>query len=253
MKILLQILIITIFIFSNGYQGLVTSFMLQPAQHKLLKSVDDFLKSDIKIHGFFYHQLLTIPKYQNFMTIDRKAKHDCTVINNPGKALCGDLKISFIAECSFKKIMENFGNGKSYLGMYQIPEVVFTERLNLFVPASHPFVDKFQYFMDLSFEAGLPIAWERFYREYINLRFMHEKNERNTKEMQILDFGAIRPFFLILVFGFALALLVLLCEIFKHDFLRLIDWKMLEKIFCKIFLKKISKRKRRKPIIQRKK
>lgn len=235
MKTLLQILIITIFIISNGYQGLVTSFMLQPVERKWLKSVDDFLNSDIKVHKDFYDEILGMMDSERFreaLPIDRKGEIECSIRGDHVGVLCGDVNVAYLSQCKFyRNMIEYFGDGKSYYRMYQIHEVLFTERITLFVPDSHPLKDKFQYLMDISFEAGLPIAWERFYFENLKVYLFDEKKQRNLERDQILDFYTILPFFLILAFGFIMAIFAFFCEIFYHDFFKPLLYEFLLKIW----------------------
>ena len=67
--------------------------------------------------------------------------------------------------------------------------------------------------MDLSFEAGLPKAWDIFMFERYEIS--HLKNE----DEDMLNFVLIAPYILVMVIGYSVALLVLTIEIFYRDFL----------------------------------
>lgn len=46
---MLQILVFMLFILGNAYQGIITSFMIEPEQVGALKTFDELLKSDHRI------------------------------------------------------------------------------------------------------------------------------------------------------------------------------------------------------------
>lgn len=220
---------------SNGYQSLVTSFMLQPVQEKLLKSIDEFLASDIKLQRYFYNKLIfhDKQKYENALK-NRVEELHCYLRTGLAVASCGEIKTAIIADYHYyKKLTDILGDGKNYFGLYLIPETVYTERINLFTADFHPYIEQFQQLMDRSFEAGLPAVWDRFYFEMANQVTRNRKISKNNYEKIILDFFDIAPFFLVLAFGFSIAIQILLWEIFYHEFLffLLIQWSAKLKIW----------------------
>jgi hypothetical protein len=143
-------------------------------------------------------------------------------------------------------MIEYFGDGKCFHGFYQIPEVSEANPDSLVVPYFHPFIEKYQEIMDISFEAGLPLAWEFF-------SFLAHKNYEKIKrvvfeEKNDLDFMAIAPFFLILAFGFSMATFVFLCEIFHKDFLKNFTRQLLRKKINEIVSKSRKRKKKIKVI-----
>jgi hypothetical protein len=133
-----------------------------------------------------------------------------------------------VIPCKFhSKIIETYGDGISYDGMYLGSSPVYTEKQNLFLVADHPYSEEFQRIMDWSFGAGLLVAWENFYYR------LYQANGKVNSEKNILDFNAIMPFFFILAFGFVIALFALLGEIFYHDFLGNLSKKFIKSKFGK--------------------
>jgi hypothetical protein len=153
---------------------------------------------------------------------------------------CKKLNVALVQPCKhLKNVIENDGDGRSIEGMYQIPEVVFSVRKNLLTSPFHPFIEKFQHFMDLCFEAGLPSAWEKFHYQFLTDLY-YRNIFKNNEEKEVLDFREIAPIFGILLIGFSISLLTFLIEIFYHDFL-----KSLSKFYFKklIFKKENEKKK----------
>lgn len=71
LTILVQLMILVIFVLSNAYEGVITSFMIQPMHENRLKTVDDLLASD--------HEILTdeafqyaVKDYEKFQTINKR-------------------------------------------------------------------------------------------------------------------------------------------------------------------------------------
>ncbi len=108
--------------------------------------------------------------------------------------------------------------------------------------------------MDWTFEFGLLGKWYRDFDELaIELNFERKRmlGERRRarrvrdKEKKFLDFNSIAPFFLLLVFGFSLAGLVLSFEIFYSDFLSNLSKEYFKRKFHEIFHVKRKKPKRK--------
>lgn len=239
LKILLQILIITIWIFSNDYQSLVTSFMLNPQEEPLLKSFDDLFDSDYRIQSSLYaaQYYSENPKYQRKIS---RFNHQYSFehwLAEMKKWQFADAQLCYI----WKDVINFLGDGKSYEGIYQIPEVAYSFREALLVLDYHPYVDKFQDLMDRSLEAGLIRAWKNFY-DLINLRYLDPNiPEPENEEKEILEFKDIIPFFLILAVGFYAALVALFGEIFYHDFVAQLSKKYFKRKFDEIFMRKKRK------------
>lgn len=244
-KTLLQVLIFTILLFSNGYQSIVTSFMLKPLQHKLLKSIEELIESDVRVFGWnnvkrrFSDQL----KYEHALSREGKlvSRDQITSFYGSGDrdtfGFFYNHSIAALVSCDFWKNQIKFnGDGTSSKGIYLIPEPIDTTRFSLAVAPFHPFVERYQQLMDLSLEAGLPMAWKRFYdNDYVEVLFDFYRGRPRTTDEQNLDFAAIIPFFLILAIGHSIALFALLSELFFHDFIKNLSKEYLARRFGKIF------------------
>jgi hypothetical protein len=188
--------------------------MLQPLEEKLLNTFDELLDSDykIKFDDPIHTDYQNNPKYQKAFLANRIIPFDLSLDRTSSQCVANNMAWS--QPCKYSKhIIDQFGDGKSYNGLYQIPEVNNIMRENLFVAPFHPYLGEFQRIMDWSFEAGLPVAWEQFYVQVFNKFEAPENRKSLPEENLVLYFSEISPFFLILVFGFLIALFVFLCEI----------------------------------------
>lgn len=209
--------------------------MLKPLQQDLLKSIDELFDSEVLLDGLnveilFGHR----PKYQNVLKNNRMVKlFNYTDASWHGKAIKNNIAV--ISHMCDRK-------GKSFPGMYIIPEFFYTQH-PLVVRPYHPYLDKLQNLMDRSLEAGLLMAWKIFFFNDAKAFIPNENNFKRivADEKAFLDFEAIGPFFIILIVGFSGALLALFCEIFHHDFLKQISKKLLKMILRKNFKKTYKK------------
>lgn len=215
--ILMQILIFALFIFGNGYQSLVTSFMLNPLQQKKLKSVRELLESDQKIFydEDFHATMEDNPKYQTLIN-DKRV--------NLGSLEAKDDEAQ-IWPCYFIDFrMRNSPNKDvTWDKQYKISDIVYSYQLVLRIGLFNPFQEKFQQLMQLSFEAGLMSAWKVMNHEYFldppEQSYVHERFKFLLASKEILDFSSMIPIFAILLIGSLISLIALLIEIFYHDFL----------------------------------
>lgn len=124
LKVLVQILIFSIFLLGNCYQGLVTSFMLKPIQQKLFKSTDELFESYYKID--FKQSMIDALrenfKFKNVMNGNRI--HELS--SNPFESFTENIRTNTATAESCKYYKDQISktqNHKSFLGMYQIQEV----------------------------------------------------------------------------------------------------------------------------------
>lgn len=204
--------------------------MLQPLQHKLLKTVDELFDSDVKIiENDFIHAIhIDNPKYQNALKNGRVVSFDLILDN-----FYEHYSKENMATVQFCKEFKDLIEKEKIQGFYQITEVAYSLRHNLIILPFHPFIDKIQELMDFSFEAGLPKAWENFYNELYKFPSNFSNERKNIEKKTFLDFDSILPFFLILAFGFSISLFALFCEIYYYNFAA-----HLIKFFCNLFKKR---------------
>jgi hypothetical protein len=203
--------------------------MLKPVQQKFFKTRDELFSSDYNIQASMSSLPLfpDNPYFQKAAKENRVIKTKAETLNDANYYL--KHRMAYPKHCNYnRELIDYFGDGKSYQGFYQIPQVAITVHDSLMVAHFHPLIDKYQEIMDRSFEAGLPTVWETLFflthREYQKVEKDIKKENKKT-----LDFEAISPFFLILVFGFFIALFAFLCEIFHKDFLKNLTIQYLKK------------------------
>lgn len=193
--------------------------MLEPVKVPLLKTNDELFDSSYKIYWFPKFQVVfgNNPKYRKAMK-DRRVDMFEMLYYKFEEHLV-DTQTAYAQSCEHRKYLtENVGDGKSYKEIYHIPEVAFIWDADTYVGHYHPLLEKFQEIMDLSFQAGLIGEWKRLAIETRNIHLNLKRTEEEKSNSTILDFKAIAPFFLILAFGFSAALIALLFEIFRQDF-----------------------------------
>lgn len=207
--------------------------MLKPLQQDLLKSIDELFESKVLIDAINLERYFEQnPNYQNALKENR-------IVSLFGYDDKDWLKKSIKNNIAVISHICDGNAQVNYPGMYQIPEI-FYDSFDLYVPPFQPYTDKIQNLMDRSFETGLLKAWKTFYSNEAK-KFYGTKTNSNIKdEKEVLDFEALIPFFLILVIGFSLSLLVLFFEIFHNDF-----WSQLPKNYFKLKLRKIFYKKPR--------
>lgn len=212
--------------------------MLKPIEVELLKSADELFKSDIKIefdkvvdlvheNNENYQEAVKQNRVGNFIPFSIAGYDFIKIVTEKNLAI--------VNHCIFKtKDVSVVIGPKKY---YQLPEPVYSHRFDFMIGPLSPYLDKFQEIMNIGFEVGLPIAWENFndiFQSFINIK---RTTKYESEEKILLDFDSILPYLLVLAFGFSIAFLALLCEIFHHDFLS----QFTSDLFLKNFRSKIQK------------
>ncbi|XP_070508346.1 uncharacterized protein [Chironomus tepperi] len=216
LAVLLNIICLSVFLLSNMYGTVITSFMIQPAQEYRLKTVDDLIASDYQIlsnHPFEYSiRNSSLVKTLASKTVPEKFASD-------GEKKLIEQRYVIIRNCHKAKIVlsEKLTNGRPGTDYYYLlPEELSWTHVQLEASYQNPFIEQFQYFMDLSFQAGLPQMWKVFvsqdYAEYENLRGSDKKVD---KKLLVLD--DLWCLFVVWSIGLNAAVVVLFIEIFCHD------------------------------------
>jgi hypothetical protein len=213
--ILLHLISISIFILSNIYEGIVTSSIIDPGK-KYLKTVNDLWKSHFDIvagEAFHYHfQNSSDSSRISLSNLSVRINHDTNLIQQRYVLI----KLCKIAENLLNTQRANKRFWSEYY--YILPEKIPNQYIRLEASFLNPFIERFQYYMDLSFEAGLPQMWKTFESHMI---LKPKKFEQSHDYLELKDLG---PVFLILFVGCALSGFVLLIEICYIDFVRQLDW-----------------------------
>ncbi|CAG9811086.1 unnamed protein product [Chironomus riparius] len=219
--ILLQLIIVMIWILCNAYEGVITSFMIQPIQEERMLTFDDLVASDYEIitDEVFTRAIRDTGIYKSLMMR----------LNSSGNQLRDELKTEiprqhyvFIMNCDIAEIMIDIPTvtGKIVSNFYYLlPEKMFSYLEELEASFFNPYVERLQYFMDLSFQAGLMHIWKvmspenRFFE-----RFRQSSSEQTYLELK--DFVVV---FCILMAGCALSLGLFIIEIFFHDIIQKLE------------------------------
>ncbi|CAH1708941.1 unnamed protein product [Chironomus riparius] len=216
--ILLQLIISMIFVLSNAYQGVITSFMIDPIRDETLKTFDEVLATKYK---FLMNQLFAalINDTEEFK-IDSSRK--IVRFNNATDTFSSRIlerKYVIITKCDHAEfyISNKLLDGIMLLDYYYL---LPTRLLSSFVrlEASHfnPFLQMFQNTMDLCFEAGLPYIWKVF--EFQNV-VSYYKSTFNDEPVY-LELKDLTQVFSILVIGYVFSTLTLLAENLFHRHLK---------------------------------
>ncbi|CAG9811083.1 unnamed protein product [Chironomus riparius] len=219
LTILLQLIIIMIWILSNAYEGVITSFMIQPIHEQRLETFDDLVASNYKIitsaglaasidNSEAYRQLkprlnTSGPRLGSHFAVGlRQARY--VFILNCDEA---EMLVPVVIPGTKVKVSELY---------YMLPQKIYPHIVKLPASFSNPFLERLQYYMDLSFQAGLPYIWTI----YSAITKFYKKNEVYFDEFVYLTLDDLTQVFSFLTIGFVLSAVILVFEIFFHDILK---------------------------------
>lgn len=239
LTILVQLIILMIFVLSNAYEGVITSFMIQPAHENRLKTLDDFLKSNIT---FLTHEdfAIRLKDDERFTAIKSRMNFSFLTIT------FDEFKASRMAMVRFCEVLEDerydvLKSGERVADLfYMLPEKLFTYYIELDASFSNPFLQRFQYYMDLCFQAGLPQIWKVMAdKNYLDVPLAIDSDILVLKDLEVI--------FYILMAGCGLSGAVLLAEILFYGFIQNLD---IREILCRLWnrLKMLCKVKKRKNV-----
>ncbi|CAG9811263.1 unnamed protein product [Chironomus riparius] len=237
LAVLLNIICLAVFLLSTLYEGVITSHMIEPAHEYRMKSLNDVLASDYEIlmDELFYSKIKDVDSFKEIKTRIKV-----------GKELSSDqyreeiirqhsviIRTCVNAEYDINIVMENGHPVSSYY--YIIPEKFADRYVQLEASYMNPFLQRLQYFMDLSFQAGLHHIWDVYSTE------RYAGSHAIEEERQLLKLEDFHQIFIVLAVGLALASLALLIEIFTRDCIRhfsLSDVQNWFKLVCSSCFKK---------------
>jgi hypothetical protein len=214
---LMQLICLVIFIVSNAYESDITSCMIEPYPENRLETVQDLLDSNYGIatdEGFAFiiknnegFKALRSKIKATDINISAKFRHEIELKRYALVSLCEVLDSDLKQTLNHELISDHF---------YMLPEVISWEYIRLEAAPFNPYLEKFQYLMDLSFEAGLPHMWKVF-------EDMDESSVIRPQHSDILDnlrLEDLYEVFMILIILHGLSMAALFGEIFYHDCLR---------------------------------
>ncbi|CAG9811093.1 unnamed protein product [Chironomus riparius] len=218
LTILLQLIIVMIWVISNAYEGVITSFMIQPIQEHRLHTFDDIIASDYEIitdESFIY----SINETSAFEKL--KPRLIETFYQNWGvlRTMMEKLQKVVILECDQIELIMNlhFANGRNVSDYYYVlPKKLSSYLVRLEASYFNPFIERLQYYMDLSFQAGLMHMWNIFMTPKC-LRFKLTSHSDELTYLKLEDFTQV---FSILIIGFAISTVIVLFEICFYDILK---------------------------------
>jgi len=222
LTILLQLIILMIFVLSNAYEGVITSFMIQPMHENRLKTIDDLLTSNYEIltdEAFIY----TVRDYEGFQAVQWKLHTTELYTYTDVTDIMVKRSHVIIKECEAANYDLHTRIIKGRLAIdhyYMLPESIAPKFVFLEASYSNPFVERLQYYMDLCFQTGLLHVWKIV---------VYQERLQNTEsdEVEYLKLEDLYQVFSILVIGYVLSSLVLIVEIFLHDCLKSLNLRYL--------------------------
>ncbi|KAL7014261.1 hypothetical protein ACKWTF_015833 [Chironomus riparius] len=119
-----------------------------------------------------------------------------------------------LAESDLRSVVSNRKFQSEFY--YILPEQFLWHYIELDASYLNPFVERFQYYMDLSFQAGLPHMWKVLYNQD---DFKTQNNHGNDEE-SIIKLDDLCQVFIIFITGCVVSIFVLVIEIFVHDCLK---------------------------------
>ncbi|CAG9811085.1 unnamed protein product [Chironomus riparius] len=222
LDILLELIIVMVWILCNAYEGVISSFMIQPIHEQRLQTFDDLVASD---HVFMSDNTFAslISGSDSFKLLNSRL--DTSVLEKSmhlSLELVRQHWVFFItcdqAEIILDKKLMQINQTVSEL-YYLLPEKFLPFLIDLEASYLNPFLERFQYYMDISFQAGLPYIWKVFYSK-IN---PYKKIYSFTDEFEYLKLEDFTQVFTILISGYVLSFGLILIEIFFHDILKKLE------------------------------
>ncbi|KAL7014268.1 hypothetical protein ACKWTF_015840 [Chironomus riparius] len=227
LAVLLNIICISIIILKINYESQIASSTIDPIVGNQLKTVEDLLSSNYEViaNNAFVNVYKNTTEFIKLRS--RLSKSNEPLTASKSKILMQQ-RFIFIRLCNTAEFVMNqrLPKGKIVSDFFYIlPEKLTSQYVRLEASYMNPFIEKFQYFMDLSFQAGLPQMWKVLaHQNYSKSKKFQPKNEADFLKLKDLI-----SLFLVVSSLYCISFLVLLIEIFYHDCLRNLKVKQL---FC---------------------
>jgi hypothetical protein len=222
LTILIQLIILMIFVLSNAYEGVITSFMIQPMQENRLKTIDDLIASEYEINTdeAFSFLMKHDEKLKALESKIRLSNFNVGTFNKEVKKQ----RYVFIIECYLAEYNTLKLMSRGQERYYILPEQITSNYIELQASYLNAFVERMQYYMDLCFQAGLHHIWKVF------ATLDHQKFKIvELNELEYLKLQDLYQVFLIFVVGLVFSTLMLLAEVFLHECLKDLQLKFLAK------------------------
>lgn len=220
--ILLQSVVFMIFVLNSAYDGVITSFMIQPFHESRLETFEELLNSDYEIitseaFAFIIKQSKDYDSIKSRLS-ESGRKFDAEFyreIERQEKVFIMDCKYGM--EYILNKPMPNRRTVADYY--YRLPTIIMPYYVRLEASYLNPFIDKFQYYMDLVFQAGLLHIWKIYALKDGHIKpHLHDLDD--TIYIKLEDLYQV---FCILLIGCILSCKLFLMEILFQKFLRFLN------------------------------
>ncbi|CAG9810321.1 unnamed protein product [Chironomus riparius] len=218
---LMQLICWLIFIISNAYQSEITSCMIEPFHENRLQTVADLLASNHEIvtdEGFAF----IIKDVDEFEALRMMIKKTDLQLHERFEEEVTQKHSVMISMCdTFEHDLNRLLDNGRYINddYYILPEPILWEFVRLEASYLNPFLERFQFYMDLSFQAGLPHMW----KVLENLDQSRYAMIDASDVPDSLRFEDLHEVFRVLGIGLIASIFVFLFEIFYHDCLRYFD------------------------------
>lgn len=227
LKLLLQL-----FIFSNVfgailYNSVINSIYISPLYLNYYKSFNDLMESGepLTVDDYF-DEVMTGNFNYEILKLEDKISIFKYVNVFPNRIVTNIT----ILRCNFMKHVLKFQNVDPD-SFYHLPGSIMPYYNQLATGSHNPFLDRLQAFMDWSFEAGLPMKWEKM------SEIKQENKGYDVMKVisdEYLKLKHLKSILYIFVAGISLAMIVFLMEIFYHDFMEKLSKSLMGKIASKI-------------------
>ncbi|CAG9811577.1 unnamed protein product [Chironomus riparius] len=165
---LLNIICLSVFLLSNLYEGAITSFMIEPGHENRITTVKDLVASNYEVvnDAFFADSLKDLKEFDKLIprmkvrTINLQGNFSTEVTTR---------QYVYIFRCDIADVAmySRLPNGRLFTDYYyMLPEIMSWNYVELDASFLNPFIERFQTFMDKSFEAGLPHMWKLFIKQF---------------------------------------------------------------------------------------
>lgn len=221
LAVLLNVICLSILVLKINYESLIASCAIDPIDENRLQTVQDLLASNFEItaNKAFVNVFKNTSEYG---ILSSRISISNEPMTSTKSTLMIQQKFVFIRLCSTAEFVltHRLPKGKIVSDFYYIlPEELIPQFVRLEASYMNPFIERFQYYIDLSFQAGLPHIWKVFTHQ----SYSKSKKFQPESEADILKLKDLLTLFVVIGILFALAALMLLLEIFYHDCIRLLN------------------------------
>jgi hypothetical protein len=218
---LMQLICLLTFIISNLYESEITSCMIEPYHENRLETVEDLLASNYDIvtdEGFAFminsndgFEALKSKIILTDLHLSERFEEEMIEKHSVLIAMCDAF------ESDLQRMLENGRLISDYY--YMLPELILWDFVRLEAGYLNPFLERFQYYMDLSFQAGLPHMW-KVIENLDESRYSVADSSDTLHNLRLEDLHEV---FKVLGIGLTASLFVFLLEIFYRDCLANVD------------------------------